>query len=456
MKISAQSRKQLRLANVSFVLLFLVAIGLLQWLSKDYHLKFDWTQGGRHSLSEASIATLKTLDKPVRITAFASQRQGRRKAISDLVSRYQRHKDDINLVFVDPDQEPERVREANIQFDGELRIEYGETRENLTKLNEEALTNALTRIGRSGERWLVFLEGHGERSPTRKANFDLSNWADQLRKRGFKARGLQLSENPQIPDNTTVLVIAGPQTRLLPGEVKAVRQYVDSGGNLLWLGDPGGLQGLEPLAETLGIEFESGTVVDPAAQLITGSATAVVVGAYNNHPVVKNFSTITLFPNATAVRLPHRNAGQDEAADGDWHAAALLDTRESAWVETGTLKGRVDFDKGKDVAGPVSLAATLSRQLKDKREQRVIITGDGDFLSNTYLGNGGNLELGLSMANWLSQDDAYVSIPVRTAPDKGLNLSNNAQDALALAFMILIPLGLLGGGITVWLRRRKR
>lgn len=451
MKLSDQSKKQLRLANVSFVLLFLLAVGLLQWLSRDYHLEFDWTQSGRHSLSEASIKAMETLDKPVKITAFASKRQGQRKAISALVARYQKHKSDINLEFVDPDENPERVREANIQFDGELLLEYNGTRENLTKLSEETLTNGLTRLGHSGDRWLVFLSGHGDRSPDKQRNFDVSLWAEQLQKRGFKTRSLNLAETPAIPENTTALVLAGPQTALLKGEVKTIRKYLDKGGNLLWLADPGteSSKSLQPIAEMLGIEFVEGMVLDVEGQFIAGSATAVVMSSYNSHPIVKTFTTLTVFPTVGAI--------QHQEQEG-WKTAIVLDTRENSWVETGPLKsGAVQFDKGEDIKGPVTVALSLTRETDDRDdgEQRVLVIGDGDFVSNSYLGNVGNLDLSMSMVNWLSRDDAYVSIPVRASSDQGLNLSRTAQTVIAFMFMLVIPLGLISAGVIIWFRRRK-
>ena len=251
---SPRKKWELRAINASFVLLFLIATGLLQWLSREFPLQFDLTANSRHSLSEASQAAAKGLTAPLGVTAYASQRGQQRRTIGEFIARYQKYKADIRLEFIDPDATPEQARAAGIQYDGELVLEYGGARENLgpTQLNEEFFTNALTRLGHRGERWLVFLAGHGERSPDRQANFDLSLWATQLRARGFKVRALALAEHPQIPQNTATLVIAGARARLLPGEVQEIRNYLERGGNLLWLADPGPLHGLEPVAETLG------------------------------------------------------------------------------------------------------------------------------------------------------------------------------------------------------------
>lgn len=440
---------QLRLMNISFVVLFLLAVGLLQWLAKEYHLQFDWTRMHRHSLAPASVTVTERLKEPLKITAFASQRGETRRFIQEMVGRYQKYKPDITLEFVDPDTAPERVREAGVQFDGELVFEYGDARENLppSQFNEQNFTNALTRLGHRGERWVVFLSGHGERSPDKQANFDYSTWAGQLRSRGFQTRTLSLGEHPRIPDNTTVLVIAGPRTRLLAGEVREIQNYLDRGGNLLWLHDPGLLLGLEPLAESLGIEFQPGVIVDPTSENITGNAAAIVVTKYGPHPVVRGFGDNTVFPQAAGISL--------DAPEG-WQGSILMDTRPSSWSETGPLDGPIRFDKGRDIRGPLNLAVALTRTLDNKREQRVIVVGDGDFLANTYLPNGGNLELGMSLTNWLSQDDAFVNIPVKTARDRSLDLSRGGQVAIVAVFLALLPITLIGSGVWIWLRRRKR
>lgn len=464
-----RTRRQLRLVNAAFVLLFLAAIGLLQWLARDYHLRFDLTEARRHSLSEASIAVTKALTGPVRVTAYASERGEVRRLIRETLALYQQQKPDIALEFVDPDTAPEKARAAGVTYDGELVFDYGEAREQLPpqRLSEEHLTNLLQRLGRRGERWIVFLSGHGERSPDRQANFDLSTWAKELQARGFKTRVHSLAEHPQLPQNTAVLVIAGPRARLLPGELKEIEAYVRRGGNLLWLHDPGPLHGLEPLAELFGIEFQPGAIVDPVSASITNNVTAVVVAKYGAHPTVRNFGEATVFPHAAGITGPGENTGNARkrsarASPEGWKSQVLLDTRADAWSETGSLDGRIAFDAGKDVRGSLNLALALTRETaaeggeNARREQRIVVVGDGDFLSNTFVANGGNLALGLSLANWLSRDDAYVNVPVRTARDRALNLTLTAQTTIAAIFLVLAPLAFIGAGVAVWWRRRKR
>lgn len=447
MRASRESRLQLRLASTSFLVLLLVAAGVLLWVSREHHAQFDWTRGGRNSLSEVSRNLLRTVDKPVHITAFASEQSGLRKDISNLVARYQKQKPDITLEFVDPNTDPTRTRNAGVRIDGELVIESNGRKENLNQLNEQGLTNVLGRLARGGERWVVFLSGHGERSPDRQAGFDLSSWAAQLNKRGLKTRTLTLGGQAVIPENTSVLVIAGPKVKYLAGERKQIEQYLARGGNLLWLADPGTLQGLEPVAESLGVELERGVVIDPTSQAITGkAANFIVIARYGSHPTVQGFDLATLFPDT---------AGLSVQAPKGWTSQVILDTAPSSWIETGPLDRNVRFDAGKDKRGPISIAVSLTRK-QEAREQRVVVIGDGDFVSNSFIGEGGNLDFAMNLVNWLASDDAFINVPTRAAADQSLNLSQRSQIAIALGFLVVLPIGLFAAGITLWWRRRKR
>ncbi len=461
MKITRTSRLLLGAQNITTVVLYLAALGLLAWLSARYTVQWDWTAGNRNTLAEASQRLLETLQGPVQITAFARENKLLRESISDLVGRYARYKSDLALDFVNPDTDPERVRRLGITLDGELVIEYRGRSEKLRELNEQALSNTLQRVVREEQRWIVFLSGHGERNPQGEANHDLGVFIRELEGKGLKTQRLNLSETPSIPENTSVLVIAAPQVNLLPGEVQLIRNYVDQGGNLLWLGDPGERHGLDPVAEALNVEFLPGTVVDATTQLfgIDDPAFALVT-EYPSHAITRGFDGVTLFPQAAALEVKPSES---------WASAPFLKTLERSWTETGPIADEVRFDEGSEERqGPLTVGVAMERSLGSKtptaeksagekgKQQRIIITGDGDFLSNAFLGNGGNLGLGLKMVNWLSHDNRFIEIQAKTAVDRSLTLSKTATLAIGLGFLFLLPLALLGSGIGIWLVRRRR
>ena len=458
MEITRRSRILLRLQSLVFTVLFVGVIGLLAWLSTQYVYQADWTVGGRNTISEDTRQLLGTLEEGIEVVAFAREDELLRKQIQSQIGTYQRFKSDITLEFVNPDTSPERVREQGVTVDGELVITYQGRSENLTSLSESSITNALLRLSRQGERWIVFLSGHAESDPHGEANFDLGLFGKELERGGFNVQQINLAENV-IPSNTNLLVIASPRVSLLPGEVEQIREWIDQGGNLLWFAEPGEERGLTPLAEHLDIEFLPGTIVDATSQMFgVSNPSIIVVSGYPSQAITREMTAVTVFPEAAAIDI----------ADSEvWETIPLLSTLNRSWTESGELAGEIQFDADSDErAGPLDLGVALTRSLpaeaggetdgEESREQRIVVIGDGDFLSNTYLGNAGNLDLGLNIVNWLSHDEDYIDIRIKSAPDTSLELGRIAQGVIGLGFLIGLPLLLLLTGAIIWLRRRRR
>ena len=183
MKINARKHLEIRLQNLAFTLLLLAVAGLLGWLSTRYSAQYDWTAGGRHTLSEASAKVLGLFQGPVKITAYAREEKALREHIVEQVARFQRHKKDLSLSFVNPDTQPDQAREQGVVEKGEMRVEYQGRSEAVMEPSESAIANALQRLAHSQEQHIVFLEGHGERSPKGQANHDLASLARSWRAR---------------------------------------------------------------------------------------------------------------------------------------------------------------------------------------------------------------------------------------------------------------------------------
>lgn len=446
MELNRKTRTALALHHWVFIVLLLVAAGLLLAVSRGYHANWDLSFSARNSLSAGSSEFLKKLPGPVSITAYASPKSDVAKSIRDFLTPYQRAKSDIRISFVDPSEQPQLARATGIQMTGELVVEYAKRSEHLTTLNESSLTNLLMRLARDQERLVMYLDGHGERKLEGPANFDLGDFGAQLINRGFKIAPLKLALAQEVPGNLSMLVIASPRVDLLPAEVDKLKNYLKRGGNLMWLLDQEPLHGLQPIAEQLGLVLTPGTVIDPEAQQMNASATMAIGAAYARHPLIGNLDVITLFPLARQISVLENH--------GDWRATPLVEVAARGWVEQGPLDGPIAFDKGKDTPGPVGVAAAFERSV-DNKSQRVVVVGSGGFLTNQFLGNGGNLDLGVNMVNWLAGDENLITIQPRATKDANLKLSRTSISLIALGWLIALPIALLAAGGIIWWRRRK-
>ena len=446
-----------RLGNLLFALLVILAATAAAFLSTRFAVVGDWSRARGASLGPASVELLHSLDAPVEVVSYARRQGGLRAVIADFVERYRRVKPDLTLRFVDPDADPNAMRSAGVNVDGELELRYRDRSARLKVLSEEEFSNALLRLARTRERIVAFLEGEGERQPLGKANADLGQFVGALADRGLRAVTLPLANAGSVPDNTDLVVVADPQVDVPPAVVAALVDYLDGGGALLWLAEPGERRGLDALATALGVRVLPGTVVDGNGEAFgLGDPSFVAMSAYPPHAITHDFALTTLFPQAAALA---------QLTGSRWNAQPLARSSAKSWNETGHIPKagetadnvRQDADAG-EIPGPLDIGFALTRvsPRPDRREQRAVVIGDGDFLSNSFLGNGGNRELGQRLFDWLLGDDAQITVGDRSAADRTLALTQAQLTALSVVFLIVLPLLLTScGGLIWWIRRRR-
>lgn len=449
MKLDNNRRRQWR-KGWQLVLL-LVLIGLAGYWATQQRIHWDISQNGRNSLSQASIDTLQALSGPVEVTVYATRQDPRlgdiRSIISGFISNYQRFKPDINVSFVDPAEYPQQAQAAGVKLNGELVVHYEGREARLTSINEQAFTNLLMRLARPQIKQLSMLSGHGERKLDGIANRDLGDFGRKLSAIGFAAKPYSLMDDGLTQENSDILVIASPQIELLAGEVDQLTDYLDKGGNLLWLVDGGEeLYGLQPLAEALGIGFAPGVIVDPQAKQLNAPLTFALGVGYQPHAVTRQFDFITVFPFARPLILEDNS---------QWQRSVLVEVASKGWAETGIITDEPTFNTEMDVKGPFSVAVALNRVVDD-REQRVVVVGSGHFLANTYLGNGGNLDLGVNIANWLAGDERLITIQPRATIDHRLVLSQSELNFITIVALVGVPLLFLASGMLINWRRKRR
>ncbi len=439
-------RQRIRFQLIAFRVLFSVTLVLAFWLSQEHVLEQDWTHANRNTLSAESRRVLERMEGRIEVTAFAREKPLLRRRIDNLMGRYRRAYRDFRLHVIDPDLQPDTVRSLGIDRDGELLVRYSGRERRVQSLSESAVTTALLALSLEIRRSVHFLTGHGERTPTGRANHDLGEFGRRLAARGISVEELNLIAEAPVPGEVDVMVVAGPRTALLPEEAAWLRKFIESGGNLLWLADPDGGGAFRAVGDWLGITLLPGRVVNVAPAMFgVTKPDFTVIASYSRHPVTQNLRGPTLFPLTAALAINESEV---------WEPATLLVTEAGTWTETGARSDRYTLDPGtEERQGPHPIAVALTRP-RPGGEQRVAVFGDGDFLSNAYLGNGANLALGLSLLDWLNARSKLVEIAPRTLPDGHLKLSERNLVLLAAGFLILSPGVLAVAGACTWWRRR--
>jgi len=470
--MSFYGTRQARYGTVSIVGI-LVAVGIfaaVNYLGSRQTKRWDLTENQAHSLSEQSIRILQGLDEPVHFTVYDQETSFDR--FRNRLETYQYESNQVQVEYVDVDRQPARAKEAGITQYGTVVVTYRDREQRLTtSIEEQDVTNALIKLVSGAEQKVYFTVGHGERqtdSADRMGGYNAITEA--LGRDNFQVATLPLIQQGQVPEDATVVVVAGPGTDFLAPEIDALKRYLARGGKILALIDPpppGGadLSNLISFLKEWSVEFGTDVVVDASGigQLFGGDASVPVVLNYPSHAITDNFRVMTAFPHARSV----------QAAEGGTHTPQpLLETSQQSWAETDLknfASGQVEFNEGADRRGPISLGVAVSAPATEappaplggnespdapKPESRIVVIGDSDFAGNNALGIQGNQDLFLNAVNWLAQQEDLIAIRPRDAQDRRITLTADAQQRILLLSLFVIPGLVFAGGVYSWWRRR--
>jgi ABC-type uncharacterized transport system involved in gliding motility auxiliary subunit len=461
----------LTLASVLVVLGILVAIN---YIGKKQNKRWDLTAAKQFSLSDQSRNVLAKLDSPLQITVFAQDINFQR--YRDRLREYEYGSKQVKTDYVDPEKKPAIAQQNQIQQMNTILFKYKGRSERITNDSEQDITNGIIKVVTGEQKKVYFTQGHGEKDTNSSENSGYSTIAAALKAENYTVDKLVLAQQGSVPDDGSVVVIAGPRTDFYPAEIDALKKYLDKGGKLLVELDPPlkaegpPFGNLVALVHDWGIDLGNDVVVDASGmgRLIGTGPEVPVAASYPAHPIVDRFNILTAFPmarSATAVKggvNGHTAQNFVESSPRSWAEADIKSLLTSGEVSLDTSKG--------DKQGPISLAAAVSAPVATpvatttpkaddksdapKPETRLAAYGDSDFASNGALGIQGNRDLFMNTIGWLSQQENLISIRPKEADDRRITMTQAQQINLNWISLLIIPGMIFGSGVYSWWRRR--
>lgn len=436
---------------------FLVIVFALATGKMAYQLNWqnDLTQNQRNSISDASKKILDGMPESINIKAVASNNptKGRyfKKSIQSFLARYQHHKKNINLTFLAAERDMDEVRRLGLKHEGDWVVEYNNRKDFFTlPYTEEGFTNLLMKIQSVKSHTFFFTGGHSEP----KLNDSNEEGLFQFTKTVY-LNGFQLEQSGQLEKLTKdhILVINAPKEAFGQDEIVLVRNHIEQGGNMIWLNNSGNLHGLEPIAESLSIDISDGITVDLSNQALGLEPTLVSASNYAAHEIFKDFSLRSFFSNARRVS----NTGNN----GNWRYQFLIGVAENGWLTRTVPRTLTSEDLTKNTlkSGPINIAVSMRRAFKEY-EQRILILGSSQFISNKFIEQAGNQELAMRLLKWVSVKHSPLSIPQKITKDAVVVIDNENFNRYWIwiifnGFQFALPILLVIIATLVWYRRSK-
>jgi ABC-type uncharacterized transport system involved in gliding motility auxiliary subunit len=462
--------------SIVSIIVFLGILVAVNYLGTRQNKRWDLTANQVYSLSDQTIKILKDLKEPVKVTVF--ERQDRQDAHKDRLKEFEYQTTKLTSEYVDPDREPTRAGAAKIDSLPTILFDYKGRTERVTSSNEQDLTNALIKVITGQTRKVYFTQGHGEKDSASSDRGGLSTAVESMKQDNFVVEPLVLIQQKSVPDDATILVIAGPTTDFFPPEIEALTNYVAKGGKVLVMLDPLMKGPAQPLLTQFladwGIRAGTDVVLDASGmgQMLGTDASVPVAAQYPAHPITEGFRVITAYPMA-------RTMAPIEGGSNSHTAQPLVTTSPQSWSEADLAAlssgkgGKVEFnaDKG-DKQGPITLGAAVSAPAtvtppppsgnatpanpdnERKPETRIVAFGDSDFASNTAIGVAGNRDLFMNSLNWLSQQENLIAVRPRQPEDRRLTLTADQQNRIMILTLFIIPGLVFATGVYTWWKRR--
>lgn len=478
-KMSGRSARQ-GFNSAVMIIITLAIFCFLQVILTRHNKRFDMTESGKYSLAPQTIQILENLKQPISITfLWNPQYLSEREKAEDLFKEFRYYSDKISYTFVDPIKDPVAVERFKVGDTVTLNsgyVECGTKREKVNGVEEGGYTNAIIKVTREKDKVVYFLSRHGEKEWDNTMDLIGVGLLKQgLEQEAYVARELVLAEREDVPDDCTLLLIPGPQTRLFDNEIKAIEEYLKYGGSMFLMQDPqteSGLGGL--LRDSYGVTLRRDIILDndPISAIFgqTKLVLNIMAASYDRyHECTKGVQRI-----ATVYSLARSLEKSSDMPEGV-RATELVKTSDDAFGETDLerLFGEqmAQNDPATDSQGPLTLVMAVEwdaqERVSDATDElevdldaetelvgRMVVAGDSDFATNQYYYQNRNFIM--NCINWLCQEKDLISI--RPKEDTGRPIFMSAQQGRVIFWIpvVIMPLVVLFVGTMVFVNRRFR
>ena len=448
-------------------------IGLSNYLAARSELRWDVTKDKQHTLSVNTIEFLGALGREVQLTAFVVGAPP--KYLQDLFKEYERTSNGfVTTEIIDPiEQVAYAAKFGNVINSQEQKVivQSGSNRKDVdfsqSPLSEEFLTNAIASASRA-EKTVYFLTGHGEYSTENEDNTGLSKFAQLLTDNNIISKPLMLGISRSIPEDCDVLIIAGPKSDLSKDEEGVIEAYLLAGGDALFLIEhtfvttPDKTLSVDQLTKNpdlnsllnqWGLQVEPDIVVD-ITNYVGEDVGSPATKNYQNHKAITEGLDYTFYIRPRSITLLEKRRANIKHA-----VIASTASPTNSWAET-NRNLEIRFDQGTDTAGPVPFSYVVideknAADMKNVKtsDTRLIVFTDADFLTNVYIDQYSNAQMGLNVVNWLSELDYKTFLVNKKIAVERLDLTSK-QKRQVIVILFFMPFSVLILGLVIWLRKR--
>ncbi len=473
---------------VVMTLAVFAVVVMVNYLGTQFFRRYYLSSLTRIELSTRTTSLLQSLTNRVQVTVYCSREESFFGDVANLLKEYTSANPKITVRYIDYDREPGAAEEFKIKYNlgtstnknlivfecegrtktvlGEVLVQNQLVQEKSERPGEMALrkkpinflgelmfTGALLGVTNPKPLKACFLEGHGEHRPD-NANDPMgyAKFAALLRLNNIETWPLTLLGTNSVPDDCSVLVIAGPKDPLTTPELGRVEKYLSEGGRLLILFNVLSVDhptGLEKILNKWGVSVTTGIVKDPDNSSPPEGLDVIAFNFRVKHPLVNS-----LLGSRLQLILPREVDALDLTGQPDTglKAEEIVFSGPRSVLSNGGMAQRPGI-KPLIVAVEKNAAKGVAAE---RGATRILVAGDSLFLGNERIESAANRDFASHAANWLVDRPLLLEgVGPKSITEYRLLISNLQLQTVQWILLAAIPGGILLVGGLVWLRRRK-
>lgn len=460
--------------------LLLAAFLALNYTAAKRDRSFDWSYFKATRPGESTQKMVAKLEKPLEIVVFYPYKNEVLPLVMDYVSALQQMSPQIQVKQYDKDVNPVQAEEFKVTQNGQIVLRYDDRREKIdvgSKLTQargnlrkfDSLFQQAFLTLTSKQKIAYFYRGHDEMdwSSTQEPTRLIRGVEILLRSQNYDTRYFGSAEGSlqAVPDNASLIVIAGPTKPFIKEEVEVIKAYLAKGGKMFLLFDqdvdtsPNAKKAPDPLQEMtaeMGVKFNPVPLANDK-QFVRAARTDadhwfLFTNTFSSHPSVENLSQ----NDDRAQLLLLQSGSLDMAEKEKWNTVEAIKTISSTFADTNR---NYKFDEGKEtrksyVVG-AALEGTLTPEDKEKGlgSAKVFIVSDATIISDSLIRNPTNQVFLVDVIRWLG-GESDISGAISTEEDVRIRHDKTRELFVFHASIFAMPLLILLAGFFATRRRK--
>lgn len=466
--------KDTLMTTIFIIILVVLFVGLNIYVKSLKTSPIDFTKEKLYTLSEESLKQVKDIDQDVHIYFFGYSDDN---STVSLAKQYNNANNKITAEAINIDERPDLAKKYGVEDNTAAGIivesldrykvltqsdfyTYDTTTYETIDISEQKLTNAIIDTTIAKKPHVYFLTGHDEYT----TNDYLMTLGVFLQNEINDISDLDLLQT-DIPEDCDTLVIAKPDKDLQEIEANRILDYINKGGNILWLGEARiedvDTPNINKILQQFGFDFSKGIIIEQDTSKMVLQSPELILTDISYHDITKDITKVAV---ASSGRIDIES--DEKLGELNVEVNTLIKSSEKSFY-------REDFSistpqkTDADEEGAFTIGAEFVKKIDDNTNSKLIAFSNCSFVTDRAITSSNsqvklvnlynNKDIVLNSIAYLTDRGDTIRIRKDTGAVAYREVATQKQDSIVRLIIFLVPVIIIVLGIVIWqIRRRKK